>query len=128
MLQWAFPGAPNRVFRCSRPACHSSCTDTPDIIDEALDFWRANVLYRIYQHKGGADLILCYLTAYIGELLRFCHKSCPTLNDAKKNILQVSHMQNYAIPGDKNFCLPGFFSAPASKQEAGTCFDTPAFF
>jgi hypothetical protein len=44
--------------------------DQIDIIDEAIDFFRANVLFRQYDPKGPADRVLCYLTIYIGECLR----------------------------------------------------------
>jgi len=33
-----------------------------DIIDEAISFYRANVLFRNYEIHGGADRIILYLT------------------------------------------------------------------
>ena len=38
-----------------------------DIVDEAIAFFRANVLFKSFEPKGGADLLLIYLTL-------FCHK------------------------------------------------------
>jgi actin related protein 2/3 complex subunit 3 len=102
--------------KCKGPAppCQA---DKTDIIDEAIDFFRANVLYRKFDHEGGADLVLCYLTAYIAECLRVFAKEKKKV-DGQKKILAVSQAQNFKVPGDEGFCLPGFFSNPTSRNES----------
>jgi len=90
--------------------------DSIDIIDEAIMFFRANVLFRNFQPSSPADLTLCYLTIYIGELLRAFTK-CRTKDDAKKTITSLSMSTSFAVPGDKTFVLPGFFTTPATRQE-----------
>mgnify|MGYP001044204032 CR=1 FL=1 len=92
-------------------------TATRDIVDEAIEFFRANILFRSYEPKGAADLQLCYLTIYFSEILRFLHKSAKTVAEARKSITQISLVQNFAIPGDANFCLAGFFTTPATRAE-----------
>ena len=96
------------------PACP---TDQTDIIDEAIMSFRSNVLHTTFKQPGPADLTLCYLTIYIGELLRFL-KTSPTLVEAKKRVVQMSHDNNFAIPGEDGFCLPGFWKKPESRREA----------
>mmetsp|Transcript_3033 Transcript_3033/g.4389 ORF Transcript_3033/g.4389 Transcript_3033/m.4389 type:complete len:177 (+) Transcript_3033:24-554(+) len=96
------------------PACPG---DTIDIIDEAIDYFRCNVLHKTFPNPGSADLTLCYLTVYIGELLKFL-KNTATKTEAKRKSTQVSHSNNFSIPGDDSFCLPGFFGNPATKSEA----------
>ena len=91
-------------------------SDQPDIVDEALQFFRANVLFRNFQPQSPADLTLAYLTVYVGELLRAFSK-CKTKDEAKKAMTAVSMSTSFAIPGDKQFVLPGFFQQPASRQE-----------
>jgi len=91
-------------------------SDQQDIIDEAVDFFRANVLFRAFKCEGPADLTLCYLTIYISELLRFCQKYKKA--EAVKNITSISMSGNFPIPGDKGFPLPGFFKNPESRTEA----------
>merc|ERR1712137_1281136 len=44
--------------------------DKDDVIDEALNFFKANVLFRNYEVKGGADRVLSYLTYYIKQCLQ----------------------------------------------------------
>lgn len=43
--------------------------DADDIIDEAINTFRANTFFKNYDIKGGADRILIYLTLYIQECL-----------------------------------------------------------
>jgi len=87
-----------------------------DIIDEALEFYRANVLFRNFESQGPADLTLAYLTVYIGEIMREVTKH-KTKIEANKGVQAVSHSTNFAIPGDASFILPGFFKEPKNKQE-----------
>ena len=76
---------------------------------------RANVLFRNFQPQSPSDLTLAYLTVYVGELLRLFSK-CKTKEEAKKAMTAVSMSTSFAIPGDKQFVLPGFFQQPASRQ------------
>ena len=39
-----------------------------DIIDEAIEFFRANVFFKSFEVKGGADRVLLYLTIYISQV------------------------------------------------------------
>jgi len=96
------------------PPCKS---DQTDICDEAITFFRANVLYRAYKSSGPGDLLVCYLTIYIAENLRIFEKQ-KTKTLAKKAIIQLSMSQNFKIPGEGGFCLPGFFRNPKDRAEA----------
>lgn len=49
-------------------------TDKDDIIDETLSFFRANVLFRNFEVKGGADKTLIYLTLHVAQCLVKCEK------------------------------------------------------
>eukprot|EP00461_Guttulinopsis_vulgaris_P000088 UN00088 len=93
-----------------------SIDNAKDIVDEAIEFFRANVLFRNFSPKNPQDLLLAYLTVFITELLRF-HAKDKTLQDAKKNITRISLDQRFTIPGEKDFAFAGFFTAPASAAE-----------
>jgi actin related protein 2/3 complex subunit 3 len=90
--------------------------DQTDVIDESLLFFRANVLFRNFQPQSPADLTLCYLTVFIGEVLRAFTKY-KTKDEARKAITSVSMNTSFAVPGEKSFVLPGFFTTPASRSE-----------
>jgi len=89
---------------------------TDDVVDEAIRFYRANVLFKNFEPEGPADLTLCYLTVLIGETLRECVK-VRTKTEAQKSIQVLSHSTNFVLPGEKDFPLPGFFKPPATKPE-----------
>jgi actin related protein 2/3 complex subunit 3 len=95
-----------------------SRVDQKDIVDEAIEFFRANILFRNFEQSGPADLMLCYLTIYISELLRHFARGSKTAAEARKNVTQVSLSQTFPLPGDSQFCLAGFFSTPASRGES----------
>ena len=43
-------------------------TEDEDIIDETIKFFRANVFFRNFEVKGGADRTLIYFTLFVGEV------------------------------------------------------------
>jgi len=95
----------------------SPSQDEEDIVDEAIKAFRCNVLFTKFDKESPADLTLCYLTVYISECLRK-FANYKTKSEAERKITQLSHSQNFTIPGEKGFCLGGFFSQPASRSEA----------
>ena len=42
----------------------------PDVIDEALTYFKANVFFRTYEIRSEADRVLIYLTLYITDCLK----------------------------------------------------------
>ena len=58
------------VFRPKRHCfgCLLLATDEADIVDEAIDYFRANVLFRSFEMEGAADRVLAYLTLYIQQV------------------------------------------------------------
>eukprot|EP01113_Clastostelium_recurvatum_P030802 TRINITY_DN377_c0_g1_i2.p1 TRINITY_DN377_c0_g1~~TRINITY_DN377_c0_g1_i2.p1 ORF type:complete len:191 (+),score=70.36 TRINITY_DN377_c0_g1_i2:54-575(+) len=89
--------------------------DKDDIIDEALNFFKANVLYRNYEVEGGGDRLLIYLTLYISKcLLKVAGKSKA---EADKLLFQQA-IENFTLPGDKDFALGGLCTAPKTKPDA----------
>merc|ERR1711862_843412 len=89
----------------------------PDIVDEALKFFKANVLFRNYEVKGPADLVLLYLTYYTKLALKKI-ENC-SKQDAEKALYQLA-IENFQIPGDSGFVFGGFFHNPTGRQEADT--------
>jgi actin related protein 2/3 complex subunit 3 len=95
----------------------TGAADEPDIIDEAISFFKANVLFRNYEVKGPADRVLVYLTLYISQCLTTMGtQSKGAANQALYNLA----IQNFAVPGDRNFALAGFVTNPANRGESDT--------
>ena len=106
-------------FLISNSELKKNCSteDQPDIIDEAIEFFKANVMFRNYDVEGPADRVLVYLTLYIHLCLtKITNKS---KGDAVNTLYQLA-ISNFAIPGDSNFSLGGFVTNPANRSDAGT--------
>lgn len=91
----------------------------PDIIDEAIDLFRANSLFRNFEIKGHADRVLIYLILFISDCLTkiSASKVSWTVNEANKQ-LQTYAVDNFALPGDANFPLNSLYAPPQSRADA----------
>ncbi|KAL2652183.1 hypothetical protein R1flu_020311 [Riccia fluitans] len=87
-----------------------------DIIDEAINFFRANVLFRKFEVKSSADKLLIYLTLYINMALKRI-EACKTEADGIKAIISLG-LEKFPIPGEGGFPLGGLLSPPQSREEA----------
>ena len=92
-----------------------------DIIDEALDLFRANSLFRNFEIKGPADRLMIILILYVSDCLAKIGtaRTVPTQIEAPK-MLNTLSVDNFSIPGDAGFPLNSHYAAPTSRQEAGT--------
>lgn len=94
----------------------------PDIIDEALNLFRANSLFRNFEIKGAADRTLIYLILFISDCLtRIASPSARSWNtqEANKQLTTLA-LEGFALPGDAGFPLNGVFAAPGSRGDADT--------
>ncbi|RSH79776.1 subunit of the Arp2/3 complex [Apiotrichum porosum] len=93
----------------------------PDIIEEALDLFRANCLFRNFEIKGPADRTLIYLILFISDCLTKIApapgRPSPGHVEAQKR-LQTLSVDSFALPGDAGFPLNSMYHAPASRHEA----------
>lgn len=96
--------------------------ESPDIIDETLDLFRANSLFRNFEIKGPADRTLIVLILYVSDCLAKIGsaRTVPTQIEAGKSLNTLS-VDNFPIPGDANFALNAHYAPPGSRQEAGGC-------
>jgi len=121
LIDWSGPVSCGSALLSLRTKVKGPAAPSPagqnDIIDEAVSFFRANVLFRNFAPTSTADLTLAYLTVFIGELLRAMCKF-KTKEEARKSTIALAMSTTFAVPGEKSFCLAGFFPAPASKSES----------
>ncbi|XP_065054485.1 actin-related protein 2/3 complex subunit 3-A-like [Rhopilema esculentum] len=90
-----------------------------DVIDETLNYFKANVFFKNYEIKGEADRVLIYLTLYVTECLKKLQKI------GSKNVA-VKEMQTFAIldfplPGSPGFPLNAMYGKPENKNEEDMC-------
>ncbi|KAI6034455.1 hypothetical protein PISMIDRAFT_672685 [Pisolithus microcarpus 441] len=93
--------------------------DQADIIDETLDLFRANSLFRNFEIKGPADRILIILILFVSDCLFKIGnaRTVPTALEASK-MLNTLAVDNFPIPGDANFPLNAHYAPPGSRMDA----------
>lgn len=66
----------------------ASITKEQDIIDEAFDYFRVNVLFSSYEIKSGADVVLIYLLVMIGHLFKITDNEYDFCQNAERPMRQ----------------------------------------
>ncbi|KAF9006591.1 actin-related protein ARPC3 [Cyathus striatus] len=90
-----------------------------EIIDETLDLFRANSLFRNFEIKGPADRTLIVLILFISDCLAKIGsaRTPPSQLEASKTLSTLS-VDSFPIPGDANFPLNSHYAPPASRADA----------
>jgi len=93
----------------------------PDIIEEALDLFRANCLFRNFEIKGPADRLMIYLILFISECLTKLAptpgRPSPGFQEATKQLSTLA-VDSFALPGDAAFPLNSLYHPPANRTDA----------
>jgi actin related protein 2/3 complex, subunit 3 len=90
-------------------------------VDEALSLFKANILFRNFEVNGSGDRLLIYLTLYISKCLAKFAEKKPNKGDAEKLLYQTA-IENFSLPGDKDFPLGGLVTPPKDRTETGMLF------
>ncbi|KAM6496065.1 actin-related protein ARPC3 [Amanita muscaria] len=90
-----------------------------DILDETLDLFRANSLFRNFEIKGPADRLLIIFILFISDCLQKLGNARTTPNqiEATKSLNTLA-VDNFPIPGDANFPLNAHYAPPSSRVDA----------
>ncbi|KAI0960413.1 hypothetical protein AcW1_004934 [Taiwanofungus camphoratus] len=90
-----------------------------DIIDETLDLFRANSLFRNFEIKGPADRLLIVLILFVSDCLAKlgAARTVPSQLEANKSLNTLA-VDNFPIPGDATFSLNAHYAPPASRADA----------
>ena len=99
------------------PAPKPPSPDMEDIIDEALTFFRAQVLFKNFEVKGPADKTLIYLTCFIQKCLELISKN--TDKDAATKALQKITLEEVSPPSKPGFFMKGLCTADIKNE--GKC-------
>jgi len=90
-----------------------------DIIDETLDLFRANSLFRNFEIKGPADRLLIILILFISDCLTkiSASKTPPNQLEATKSLSTLA-VDSFPLPGDANFALNAHYAPPGSRSDS----------
>ncbi|KAL7337178.1 actin-related protein ARPC3, partial [Rhodotorula toruloides] len=108
------PDAPRTIPTPSHsPYTPAADPSIPDIIDESLQLFRANSLFRNFEIKTPADRALIYLILFIGDCLgRIAQARTWTHQDALKQLTTHS-LSHFSLPGEPGFPLNQVFTPPS---------------
>lgn len=84
-----------------------------DIIEEAINLYRANCFCKSFEILGPADRTLLYLQLYIGDCLARLRPET-----SKTEAQRLLSATTFALPGDSAFPLNGMFPAAGKETEA----------
>lgn len=93
-----------------------------DIIDETLDLFRANSLFRNFEIKGGADRLLIVLILFVSDCLtKLAQPRTPPSQIEATKQLNTLAVDTFPLPGDVTFPLNSHYSPPATRPDSGVC-------
>lgn len=104
------------VTRTAASASASASSRARDAIDEVLDGFRANVLYRKFDVRSGSDRLLAYLTFFASDALRKYAEGCPDKRTAVKAARELASGR-FACPGEADFEFGALLPAPETREE-----------
>ena len=104
------------VTRAAASASASASSRARDAIDEVLDGFRANVLYRKFDVRSGSDRLLAYLTFFASDALRKYAEGCPDKRTAVKAARELASGR-FACPGEADFEFGALLPAPETREE-----------
>lgn len=125
-LQWVRPAVSNALLAIPKSnnthiyGVSAVDANQGDIIDETLDLFRANSLFRNFEIKGPADRLLIILILFISDCLAKLGsaRTPPSQIEASK-MLNTLAVDSFPIPGDAHFQLNAHYAAPSSRADAG---------
>merc|ERR1712110_254756 len=85
-----------------------------DIVDQALDLFKANILFKNYEMESEVDRVLVYPALYIIECLKNLAKS-PNKERAGQDMYSFA-LEKFALPGESGFPLNAFFNKPTRSD------------
>eukprot|EP00656_Telonema_subtile_P031909 TRINITY_DN3495_c0_g1_i1.p1 TRINITY_DN3495_c0_g1~~TRINITY_DN3495_c0_g1_i1.p1 ORF type:complete len:159 (-),score=41.06 TRINITY_DN3495_c0_g1_i1:309-785(-) len=86
-----------------------------DIVDEAIDKFKANVMFKHFKPEGPADLVHLYLLLFIHQCLQRFEK-CETKRKAQEGINELLALKVLA-PYDHEFPVSQLYTQPANEAE-----------
>mmetsp|Transcript_10348 Transcript_10348/g.20379 ORF Transcript_10348/g.20379 Transcript_10348/m.20379 type:complete len:175 (+) Transcript_10348:404-928(+) len=89
--------------------------DDEDIIDEAIKFYRANVLFASYTIESPSDRIIIFLTLFISQCMKRMEKASSKQSGVK--IMFELAKEKFPLPGESGWLLGGHIPAPKSRDE-----------
>lgn len=90
-------------------------TNSEDIVDEAIELFRANVLFASFDSSEPADKVLVFLTLFLSQCLKRLEKAT-TKQSAEKLMFSLAK-EKFPLPGDDKWLLGAHISKASSRND-----------
>ncbi|GLC36152.1 hypothetical protein PLESTB_001374900 [Pleodorina starrii] len=89
-----------------------------DPVDEAIELFRPNSLFKNFDIRGPGDKLLVYLILFISSCLRRLaeRKPPPNREEARALAFAAAH-DRFPLPGQAGFPLGALMTSPSSREE-----------
>ncbi|KAJ2741513.1 hypothetical protein GGI20_005140 [Coemansia sp. BCRC 34301] len=104
------------LTRTRGPAPYADPSMTHDAIDEALDLFRPNSLFKNFEIKGPGDRLLIYIILFTSQCLNKL-RPATTHSEATKALYSLA-VTNVVIPADASFPLHAMYPAVAERSDS----------
>merc|ERR1711936_723063 len=85
-------------------------TNDEDIVDQTINLFKANILFKQFEMETDVDRVLVYVTLYIIECLKRLQK-LPNIERATQDMFSAA-LEQFSLPGEAGFPLNAFYSKP----------------
>merc|ERR1711936_596341 len=85
-------------------------TNDEDIVDQTINLFKANILFKQFEMETDVDRVLVYVTLYIIECLKRLQKM-QNVERATQDMYSAA-LESFAIPGEAGFPLNAFYTKP----------------
>jgi len=89
-------------------------TQEEDIVDQSLDLFKANILFKQFEMETDVDRVLVYVTLYTIECLKRLQK-CANKEQGMKEMYTTA-LESFHLPGEPGFPLNSFYTRPKSGE------------
>ena len=95
--------------------------ETADIVDEVINYFRANMLFSQFDVEGPADRLLIYLTLTASQIVKKVAK-CDNRSDGSRALSSFLG-DSFPLPGESGWLLGGHFTEAKNTNERQTTRD-----
>eukprot|EP01029_Cantina_marsupialis_P000106 TRINITY_DN10117_c0_g2_i1.p1 TRINITY_DN10117_c0_g2~~TRINITY_DN10117_c0_g2_i1.p1 ORF type:complete len:175 (+),score=19.81 TRINITY_DN10117_c0_g2_i1:44-568(+) len=92
--------------------------ESHDIIQEVLDNYRANVLFKTFNIEGNADRLLIYLTLFANQVLSIVDSHGKKCKECQSALSRLGQSETFFLPGTKSFPLSAMYPSLEAGQDS----------
>merc|ERR1712236_93611 len=89
-------------------------TTDEDIVDQTINLFKANILFKQFEMETDVDRVLVYVTLYTIECLKRLQK-CSSKEQGSREMYTFA-LESFNLPGESGFPLNAFYTKPKTVE------------